>query len=64
MSYSQGATVPNTAPVFHPTVWGDFFIDYSPETLQVYFCVCISVPDLLFFGQLVVANPKCFDEEY
>ncbi|XP_047051048.1 tau-cadinol synthase-like [Lolium rigidum] len=35
MAYSQGATVPNTAPVFHPTVWGDFFIDYSPEILQM-----------------------------
>ncbi|KAK1628965.1 hypothetical protein QYE76_003280 [Lolium multiflorum] len=35
MAYSQGATVPNSAPVFHPTVWGDFFIDYSPEELQM-----------------------------
>ncbi|XP_047051054.1 tau-cadinol synthase-like [Lolium rigidum] len=35
MAYSQHATVPNTAPVFHPTVWGDFFIDYSPEILQM-----------------------------
>ncbi|KQK21701.1 hypothetical protein BRADI_1g62538v3 [Brachypodium distachyon] len=26
--------VPEMAPVFHPTVWGDFFINYNPEPLQ------------------------------
>jgi hypothetical protein len=23
------------APEFHPTVWGDFFINFTPEPLQV-----------------------------
>jgi hypothetical protein len=64
MAYSQHATVPNTAPVFHPTVWGEFFIDNSPEILQVYFCICTSVLDLLFFSQLDMTNAKCVDKEY
>ncbi|XP_044335523.1 tau-cadinol synthase-like [Triticum aestivum] len=29
------ATVPEMAPVFHPIVWGDFFINYNPEPLQM-----------------------------
>jgi hypothetical protein len=64
MAYSQGATVPNTAPVFHPTVWGDFFIDYSPEILQVYFFICTSVAVRLFFDQLDMANSKSVDKGY
>ncbi|KAF8721048.1 hypothetical protein HU200_023462 [Digitaria exilis] len=28
------ANVPERASDFHPTLWGDFFIDYSPEPLQ------------------------------
>ncbi|VAH27234.1 unnamed protein product [Triticum turgidum subsp. durum] len=29
------AAVPEVAPVFLPTVWGDFFINYSPEPFQM-----------------------------
>ncbi|KAM0867310.1 hypothetical protein ACQ4PT_042072 [Festuca glaucescens] len=35
MAFSHGATVPQTAPAFHPTIWGDFFIHHNPETLQM-----------------------------
>nr|AJP67537.1 (E, E)-farnesol/(E)-nerolidol synthase [Phyllostachys edulis] len=31
---SGSAAAPKTAPVFHPTVWGDFFINYHPQPLQ------------------------------
>uniref|UniRef100_A0ACD5XFU7 Uncharacterized protein n=1 Tax=Avena sativa TaxID=4498 RepID=A0ACD5XFU7_AVESA len=35
MASHAGATVPEMAPVFQPTVWGDFFINYDPEPLQM-----------------------------
>uniref|UniRef100_A0A0D9Z7A9 Terpene synthase metal-binding domain-containing protein n=1 Tax=Oryza glumipatula TaxID=40148 RepID=A0A0D9Z7A9_9ORYZ len=31
---SASCTAPKTAPEFHPTVWGDFFINYEPQPLQ------------------------------
>jgi hypothetical protein len=34
--YVVMATAPDTAPTFHPTIWGDFFVHHNPETLQVY----------------------------
>ncbi|RLN40188.1 hypothetical protein C2845_PM01G14970 [Panicum miliaceum] len=33
---SCNANVPERASDFHPTVWGDFFINYSPEPLQAW----------------------------
>jgi hypothetical protein len=37
MAFSQVFTALDVAlaPVFHPTIWGDFFIHHSPETIQV-----------------------------
>jgi len=32
MATSVATTIP--APVFHPTVWGDYFINFTPEPLQ------------------------------
>ncbi|KAM3383754.1 hypothetical protein ACQJBY_008430 [Aegilops geniculata] len=32
---AAAAAIPEVAPVFHPTVWGDFFINYNPEPLQM-----------------------------
>ncbi|KAM0916357.1 hypothetical protein ACQ4PT_010236 [Festuca glaucescens] len=34
-SHDATAAVPEMAPVFQPTVWGDFFINYDPEPLQM-----------------------------
>uniref|UniRef100_J3LNR0 Terpene synthase n=1 Tax=Oryza brachyantha TaxID=4533 RepID=J3LNR0_ORYBR len=31
---SGSGTTPKTASGFHPTVWGDFFINYEPQCLQ------------------------------
>ncbi|KAF0887855.1 hypothetical protein E2562_004064 [Oryza meyeriana var. granulata] len=31
---SGSCITPKTASVFHPTVWGDFFINYEPKPLQ------------------------------
>jgi len=33
MATSVATTIP--APVFHPTVWGDYFINFTPEPLQI-----------------------------
>ncbi|KAM0829933.1 hypothetical protein ACQ4PT_066554 [Festuca glaucescens] len=37
MAFSQVFTALDVAlaPMFHPTIWGDFFIHHSPETLQM-----------------------------
>ncbi|NP_001141562.1 Tau-cadinol synthase-like [Zea mays] len=33
-SHNASVSVPEMASGFHPTVWGDFFIDYSPQPSQ------------------------------
>lgn len=40
---SSSCTAPKAAPEFHPTVWGDFFINYEPQPLQA--CMLVnSIP--------------------
>ena len=33
---SDNANIPERASGFRPTVWGDFFISYSPKPLQAW----------------------------
>jgi hypothetical protein len=49
MGTTGGTASLPAAPVFHPTVWGDYFINFIPEPLQarsyisLYFAVNILV---------------------
>ena len=57
---AAAAGVPEMAPVFQPTVWGDFFINYDPEPLQA--CVMLLQSLRVFFFQFYVPNPKYFTD--
>jgi len=35
MASTNSSAVPRLAPAFEPSVWGDFFINHSPDSLQI-----------------------------